>query len=196
MRCSCEGIMYPYNAKSTLRDLNFRNQNNLFTEIPHSSWDISFPLLLEAFAQGPSSIKGNIVILCPLHKGKICFDDSYKVYIPENGLCKGSDWDIEINTPSDIINDSFLRDYIEISNDVCSEEHGPEILFPLISRYYPNNKVTIFLAPQSKNIKEELVLKTIVEKLVLLFPQGRFFISNNIETNCAAMWLKAIKKGN
>ena len=73
-----------------------------------------------------------------------------------------------------------------VSDDVCSEEQSLEIIAPYLAVLFPNARVCYLLASG----KSESVGR-IVEKIGKDFPFSPIFISNNKETNCAAMWKEA-----
>ena len=185
MRCATEGIMYPYNALKELKDSLLFGDDSVsghgskapYVEIPHAAWSVCRDELDCAFASVRGLEPSIVFVLGPLHKGPISADDGFTVYAPEDGVLKGSDWEIALEVPSD------LKNLVVQNDDICSEECSLEIAAPYLTLLFPKARVCHLLAPG-----RDEKLRTIVEIARRDFPGTLFFISNNRESGCAAMW--------
>ena len=187
MRTSVEGIMYPTNAKALISSrVSSCSEHCLpssYVEVPHAAWSKCSSVLNSVFSFGVSEDVSRVFVLAPLHKGPVAPDDGPMVYAPSDGELCGSDWKISLSVPSS------LSSLVVRSDDVCSEECSLEIIAPYLSALFPNAKVCYLLAT---GIGE--TVKKIVEIIRTDFPFSRIFISNNKETECAAMWKEAFDR--
>ena len=184
MKPAVEGIMYPINAKaelsSALPPFSGHHFSSPYMEVPHAAWSKCRTDLNKVFSFETDPDVAQVFVLAPLHKGNVCLDESDAVYAPQNGELAGSDWKVALQTPSSIAG------LVCLSDDICSEESSLEIISPYLSIRFPNAKVCYLLATSgSRNVKR------IVEIIRNGFPFSPIFISNNIETGCAAMWKEA-----
>ncbi len=189
MKNACEGVLYPQNAASQI-DLSktsseppriFLKSNLIAYEVPHKAWLYCKEELENTFFYLKEQNPANIFVLAPLHKGPIDFDSPYKIYSPLDGFLKGQDWQIKLDSPKEIKALSF----VEQNDDVCTEEHSLEILAPFIAKAFPNAKVCYLLAPE--DLVEICEITAIIGRL---YSDSLIFISNNNQTNCAAMWMR------
>ena len=217
MKNACEGVLYPQDAGSQIelkfqeslsnlpKTLTLRNTDLTAFEVPHKAWlyckeelENTFSYLKHVKGQGADKTISTIFVLAPLHKGPIDFDDKIKIYCPEDGNLKGSDWQIKLETPQEIKALPFL----EQNNDVCTEEHSLEVIASFISSAFPEAKVCYLLAPAqatpaqalpeqalqepAQNLEEICKITSIIGRL---HSDSLIFISNNNQTNCASMWI-------
>ena len=187
MRPSVEGIMYPINAKALISSRVSCNSGHCssdsYLEVPHAAWSKCKDELNRVFSFEASEDVTQVFVLGPLHKGPVAFGDDCKVYAPADGEFCGSDWKLSLQTPSSLL------DLVTVSDDICSEEQSLEIIAPYLSLLFPNANVCYLLATESGDDVEK-----IVEILRSDFPFSRIFISNNINTECAAMWKEAFDR--
>ena len=186
MKPAVEGIMYPNNAKaelsSVLSPVSGHRFSSPYMEVPHASWSKCRAALDMAFSFETDPDVAQVFVLAPHHKGNVCLDEADAVYAPRDGELAGSDWKISLQTPP------AIADLVSFSDDICSEESSLEIIAPYLSIRFPNAKVCYLLATSgSRNTKR------IVEIIRKDFPFSPIFISNNIETGCAAMWKEAFR---
>ena len=186
MKTAVEGIMYPIGAKAELSSTLPPDSDHRFTgpymEVPHAAWSKCRSILDRVFSFETDSDVARVFVLAPLHKGSVCLDEKDAVYAPEDGELAGSDWKISLQTPSEIAG------LVSFSDDICSEESSLEIIAPYLSVRFPNAEVCHLLATtESRNIER------IVEIIRKDFPFSPIFISNNIETQCAAKWKEAFR---
>ena len=186
MKPAVEGIMYPVDAKDVLSSALHYISGHRFTgpymEVPHAAWAGCKGILDRAFYFETDPDVAQVFVLAPLHKGNVCLDEADAVYAPRDGELAGSDWKISLQTPP------AIADLVSFSDDICSEESSLEIIAPYLSIRFPNAKVCWLLATSgSRNAKR------IVEIIRKDFPFSPIFISNNIETGCAAMWKEAFR---
>ena len=185
MRCSVEGIMYPECAKAVIfpayDSFSGNCSDSFYEEIPHKAWK----LCREELDAGMFRFKGRsfpyIFVLGPLHKGPVDFGPAMPVWCPEDGTLEGSDWEIRLQVPE------CIRPFVTVSDDICSEEHGLEVVAPYLSLLFPGTPVCHLLA--SGNGEE---VERIVEILRKDFPSALILLSNNRETCCAHMWKEAL----
>ena len=186
MRPSVEGIMYPVGAKalvlSRLSGFSGHCSSSLPFEVPHAAWSLCKASLDSVFSFGICPDVQQVFVLAPLHKGIVGFSDCPLVYAPSDGELCGSDWKIALGVPA------CLRDLVVFSDDVCSEEQSLEIIAPYLSVLFPNARVCYLLASGHSDL-----IGRIVEKIGKDFPFSPIFISNNKETDCAAMWKEALE---
>ena len=186
MKPAVEGIMYPINAKdelsSALPCISGHRFTDPYIEVPHASWSKCRTALDKAFSFETDPDIAQVFVLAPLHKGNVCLDEADAVYAPWDGELAGSDWKVSLQTPP------AIADLVCFSDDICSEESSLEIIAPYLSVRFPNAKVCWLLAtPESRNVKR------IVEIIRKGFPFSPIFISNSIESRCAAMWEGAFR---
>ena len=186
MKPAVEGIMYPINAKAELSSALPSVSGHRFTgpymEVPHASWSKCRTALDTAFSFETDPDADWVFVLASLHKGNVCLDEADAVYAPRDGELAGSDWKISLQTPP------AIADLVSFSDDICSEESSLEIIAPYLSIRFPNAKFCWLLATSgSRNTQR------IVEIIRKDFPFSPIFISNNIETGCAAMWKEAFR---
>ena len=217
MKNACEGVLYPQDAGSQIelklqeslsnlpKTLTLRNTDLTAFEVSHKAWlyckeelENTFSYLKHVKGQEADKAVSTIFVLAPLHKGPIDFDDKIKIYCPEDGNLKGSDWQIKLETPQEIKALPFL----EQNDDVCTEEHSLEVIAPFISSAFPEAKVCYLLAPAqatpaqakpeqalqepAQNLEEICKITSIIGRL---HSDSLIFISNNNQTNCASMWI-------
>jgi AmmeMemoRadiSam system protein B len=221
MKNACEGVLYPQDAGSKIelkfqesqrkqpKTLTLRNTDLTAFEVPHKAWLYCKKELENTFSylkhvkQEADKTASTIFVLAPLHKGPIDFDDKIKIYCPEDGNLKGSDWQIKLETPQEIKALPFL----EQNDDVCTEEHSLEVIAPFISSAFPEAKVCYLLAPAqatpaqatpaqatseqaleepAQNLEEICKITSIIGRL---HSDSLIFISNNNQTNCASIWI-------
>ena len=184
MKPSVEGIMYPIMAKalvlSRLSELSEHRFSSHPIEVPHAAWSRCKEELDSAFSFGACPDVNQVFVLGPLHKGPVGPSDEPMVYAPADGELCGSDWKISLGVPA------RLRELVASSDDICSEEQSLEIIAPYLSVLFPNAQVCYLLASGRSDL-----IGRIVEKIGKDFPFSPIFISNNKETNCAAMWKEA-----
>ena len=187
MRPSVEGIMYPLDAKALISSkVSSCSEHCLpssYIEVPHAAWSKCSSVLDSVFSFGVSEDVSQVFVLASLHKGPVAFGDPCMVYAPSDGELCGSDWKISLAVPS------ALSSLVVCSDDVCSEECSLEIIAPYLSLLFPNARVCYLLATGYGE-----VLQRIVEIIGRDFPFSRIFISNNRETECAAMWKEAFDR--
>ena len=186
MKPAVEGIMYPIGAKaelsSSLPPVSGHRFEGPYMEVPHAAWAKCKSVLDKAFYFETDPNVAQVFVLAPLHKGTVCLDETDLVYAPLDGELAGSDWKISLQTPP------VIAGLISFSDDICSEESSLEIIAPYLSVRFPNARVCWLLAtPESRNVKR------IVEIIGKDFPFSPIFISNNMETGCAAMWKEAFR---
>ena len=185
MRCSVEGIMYPRDAKAVLFPAYSSFPDNhsdlVFAEIPHKAWK----LCREELDKTMFGFKGCsfpcVFVLGPLHKGPVGSGPAVPVYCPQDGPLEGSDWKIRVQLPD------CMKSLVTVSDDICSEESGLEIVAPYLSLLFPDTPVCHLLA---SGYGDEV--KRIVEILRKDFPSALILLSNNRETCCAHMWKEAL----
>ena len=205
MKNACVGVLYPQSAASQI-DLSktsseptkiYLKSNLIAYEVPHKAWLYCKEELENTFSYLKEQNPANIFVLAPLHKGPIDFDSPYKIYSPLDGFLKGQDWQIELEIPKEIKALSF----VEQNDDVCTEEHSLEVLAPFIAKVFPNAKVCYLLAPaqepsaqepsaqepSAQDLEEICEITAIIGRL---YSDSLIFISNNNQTNCAAMWMR------
>ena len=191
MKNACEGVLYPVNAASTIKINSDKKTQPLKTvnlrvtegqlcalEVSHSSWLYCKDKLEEIFSN--IKVTDTVFLLAPLHKGPINFDDGFKIYCPEDGKLKGSDWEIKLKTPREIKEVSF----VEPNDDVCTEEHSLEVIAPFIYKRNSKAEVCYLLAPS--DAEEICEITSIIGRL---YSNSIIFLSNNEAANCAHMWL-------
>ena len=187
MRTSVEGIMYPVGAKALISSrVSSCSEHCLpssYVEVPHAAWSKCSSILNSVFSFGVSEDVSRVFVLAPLHKGPVAFGDGCKVYAPSDGELCGSDWKVSLSVPSS------LSSLVVCSDDICSEECSLEIIAPYLSVLFPNAKVCYLLATGFGD-----AVQKIVEIIRTDFPFSRIFISNNKETECAAMWKEAFDR--
>jgi len=184
MKNANEGVMYPVNAASLIKNCSSVCKNIESTIIvPHKAWILCKNELDSIFSSielSDNKIK-NIFVLAPLHKGQI-IGEPLTLYTPCNGTLKGSNWTIPLSTPEEILTLDFVRQ----NDDICTEEHSLEILAPYFAILYPNVPVTYILAPKEIDKKN---IQKILEIIGRFSSHSLIFISNNKETHCASMWI-------
>ena len=193
MKNACEGVMYPKDAAAiakeclarkglakTVRERNMAS-NHIQTsciKVPHKAWILCTDELDRIFADIQDKSPKRIFVLAPLHKGPI-IGEPFAVYTPTKGSLKGSDWEIQLETPNEILNLSC----IEQSDDVCTEEHSLEIIAPYLAVVYPNTPVAYLLAPEGNAKLDEI--KQMIGRMAC---DSLIFISDDEEMHCASMW--------
>ena len=187
MRCSVEGIMYPLNAKaeisSALSPFLGHHYDFSYIEVPHKEWSRCKDKLDSLLLPLRGLDFPYVFVLGPLHKGPVTFDDKYPVYVPEDGDLSGSDWSLKLECPAPI------SSKVTISDDICSEEHGLEIIAPYISLLFPKAKTCWLLSSgDSPEIGE------IVKILRKDFSSSLILLSNNSDTRCAHIWKEALDR--
>lgn len=187
MRCSVEGIMYPLNAKaeisSALSPFSGHHYDFSYIEVPHKEWSRCKDKLDSLLLPLRGLDFPYVFVLGPLHKGPVTFDDKYPVYVPEDGDLSGSDWSLKLECPAPI------SSKVTISDDICSEEHGLEIIAPYISLLFPKAKTCWLLSSgDSPEIGE------IVKILRKDFSSSLILLSNNSDTRCAHIWKEALDR--
>ena len=184
MRPSVEGIMYPIGAKasvlSRISDFSGHCSFSLPFEVPHAAWSKCCGVLDSVFSFEACPDVQQVFVLAPLHKGIVGFSDCPLVYAPADGDLCGSDWKVALGVPA------CLGEFVVRSDDVCSEEQSLEIIAPYLSILFPHANVCYLLSSGRSEL-----LGRIVEKIGKVFPFSPIFISNNKETDCAAMWKEA-----
>ncbi len=179
MRVSAEGILYPKDAKASLLPFSIAKlKSDKVVEIPHAAWSRCKADLDRAFSSVSGAKPSRIFVLGPLHNGPIGTQE--KVYAPEDGKLCGSDWEITLSVPE------ALKNLVEVSDDICSEEQSLEIAAPYLSLLFPSVPVCHLLATGS--CRE---VKNVAFIIGQDFPNSLVFISNNRETCCAGMWKEA-----
>lgn len=208
MKNACEGVLYPQKAASQIdlskaiaiepQKLSLYKNTSLSTEsiayqVPHKAWLYCKEELESTFSylQQHKPTYSTIFVLAPLHKGPIDFDGPYKVYTPEEGTLKGEDWQITLETPSELKALPFL----EQNDEVCTEEHSLEVLAPFIAKVFPAAKVCYLLAPAQEtpaqeNLEEICEITAIIGRLYF---DSLILVSNNNQTNCGAMWMRKVQ---
>ena len=186
MKCSVEGIMYPVDARSVIFSSLIGNSGNrssdCYVEVPHASWSVCKDSLDTVFSFAVDRDVSSVFVLAPLHKGTVCLD-GFCVVAPSYGELCGSDWRIPLSVPSAIL------DYVSVSDDICSEEHGLEIVAPYLGLMFPETPVCHLIASGDGDD-----VKRIVEILRRDFPSALILLSNNRETCCAHMWKEALEQ--
>lgn len=208
MKIACEGVLYPQNAASciTLKQTSravleeFSSRNVLhYVElkckthnlegllVPHKSWQYckeELEAIFSCIKDKQNELKP-LFVLAPLHKGPILTEEktNNKIYCPQDGSLKGSDWEIMLETPQEI------KPFVEQNDDVCTEEHSLEIIAPFIYKTFPRVPVCYLLASidTEENTEEICEITSIIGRF---YPNSIIFLSNNEETNCASMWKK------
>ena len=187
MRCSVEGIMYPIDAKAslfpTLSSFSGHRSDSFLAEVPHKAWTLCRAELDDVMF----SLRGRefqyVFVLGPLHKRPLEDDGEDTVYAPADGNLEGSDWSVRLEVPS------VIREYVTVSDDICSEEHSLEIVAPYISLLFPDAAVCHLLAPAGAG-----KTRRIVEIIRKDFPSSLILLSNNRETCCARIWKETLEK--
>lgn len=193
MKPAFEGIMYPFDAKaSVLQGLEriSANLSGFYTaEVPHSAWELSREELDGVFKKVSRMSFTNIFFLSPLHKGPLSYESSENsgifdgpVFAPSDGRLCGSDWKINLNIPF------AFKNLLNISDDVCSEEAGLEIVSPYLAALFPSIPVSAFFA-----YADSPVLRRIAKIIKKDFPCSLILLSNNKNTGCAGMWKEALE---
>ena len=187
MRCSVEGIMYPFNAKaeisSALPPVSGHHYDFSYLEVPHKAWSKCKDELDALLLPLKGSDFPYVFVLGPLHKGPVTFDGTCPIYTPDDGELSGSDWTVDLKCPSSI------KQMVIISDDICSEEHGLEIIAPYISLLFPKARTCWLLSSGgSPEIGE------IVKILRKDFSSSLILLSNNSETCCAHIWKEALDR--
>jgi AmmeMemoRadiSam system protein B len=194
MKNACEGVLYPVNAASQIqlkdqpcapKTFPILGSNLNAIEVSHKAWLYCKEELENIFSylKKHNEKTSRLFVLAPLHKGPITFDDKFKVYCPEKGILKGSDWQINLDTPQEI----KALNFVEANDDVCTEEHSLEIISPFIYKTYPKAMVCYLLAPDKK--EEICEITSIIGRL---YQNSIIFLSNNEQTNCAHMWMGSL----
>ena len=194
MKNACEGVMYPKDAAAIAKAALATNapenatasnnaQNDSFIKVPHKAWSLCKKELDAVFSQLASSAKNKerpkrIFVLAPLHKGPI-IGERFAAYTPCNGVLKGSDWEIPLETSCEITS----LDCVGQNDDVCTEEHSLEIIAPYLAVLYPRVPVAYLLAPENNAKLDEI--KRIIGRMAC---DSIIIISDNEETHCASMW--------
>ena len=187
MRTSIEGIMYPVNAKadisSALSYVSGHHYDSSYIEVPHKEWSRCREKLDSLLLPLKGLDFSYVFVLGPLHKGPVTFDGSYPVYAPSDGELSGSDWNLKLECPASI------RSMVTESDDICSEEHGLEIIAPYISLLFPEARTCWLLSSgDSPEIGE------IVKILRKDFSSSLILLSNNSDTCCAHIWKEALDR--
>ena len=166
MRRWAQGIAYP-------KDFVFKPDTSKQQKGLHLPLAITVPHradALERIGQRFSEISGmpveRIFILAPLHKGKLDFAGNEQIYT----------WEGMEHVEGAVEND-----------DVCSEEYCAEMLLPFCEGTFPGVPVQAFFATGKTDKTEK-----IVNNLLKGFPKSLFIVSNNSDTNCAAMWRNGV----
>ncbi len=192
MKNACEGVLYPQNAASSIRlesavqkpysiPLKCKDCQLEGILVPHSSWQYCKDELESVFTY--LSHKDNITdcknvfVLAPIHKGPIVPDENNKIYSTQDGVLKGSDWKICLETPQKI------KAHVQQNDDVCTEEHCLEIIAPFIYKLMPRARVCYLLA--TGQTEEICKITSIIGRF---YSNSIIFLSSNKETNCAYMW--------
>ena len=187
MRCSVEGIMYPVDAKASLfpalSSFSGHRSDSFLAEVPHKAWSLCRAELDDVMFSFRGRTFPFVFLLGPLHKGLLPDDGEDAVYAPADGNLEGSDWSVRLEVPS------AVREYVTVSDDICSEEHSLEIVAPHISLLFPDAAVCHLLAPAGAE-----KTRRIVEIIRKDFPSSLILLSNNRETCCAHMWKEALEK--
>lgn len=197
MKNACEGVMYPKDAAALVKERLAKGNHaespqggktatgyipnyipNSYIKVPHKAWSLCKDELDRTFTGIQGRIPNRIVVLAPLHKGPIT-GEPFAVYTPTKSSLKGSDWEIQLQAPNEILN----LDFIKQSDDVCTEEHSLEIIAPYLAVIYPNIPVAYLLAPENNSKLGEI--KQIIGRMAC---DSLIFISDNEETHCASMW--------
>ena len=187
MRCSVEGIMYPFDAKASLfpafSSFSGHRCDSFLAEVPHKAWSLCRKELDDVMFSFRGRTFPFVFLLGPLHKGPMEDDGSDTVYAPADGKLEGSDWAVRLEVPA------MLRSSVTVSDDICSEEHSLETVAPYISLLFPDAAVCHLLAPAGGE-----KTRRIVEIIRKDFPSSLILLSNNRETCCAHMWKEALEK--
>lgn len=187
MNCSVEGIMYPVGAKAELfsafSSCSGHCCDGSYAEVPHKAWTLCRQELDAVLFGFRGRTFPRIFVLGPLHKGPLPDDGPDAVYSPADGKLAGTDWEVRLELPAEI------RNLVTVSDDICSEEHGLEIVAPYLSLLFPDVPVCHLLAPPGGE-----KTRRIVEILEKDFPSALILLSNNRETCCAHMWKEALGK--
>lgn len=158
-------ILYPQDVKLDVKLDKSHDKKPLYYEVPHKAYRFCQKELDDVFSKAGNFQSKYIFILCPLHKGKVFYDDPFKIYSYE---------DCFVNHP-----------LVEKNDIVCSEEYSYEILLPYLKAYFKASVHTAFYAPEKSE-----KLRDFICYLKENYKDSLFFISNN-ETNCAQMWKEA-----
>ncbi len=198
MKNACEGVLYPQNAASCIEikpasEQPLAQQTPYFVPlkgttsnlegvlVPHKGWTYCKEELENIFSWITNNPKesNTIFVLAPLHKGPILIDEkeNNKIYCPQDGVLKGSDWEICLNTPEEI------KALVEQNDDVCTEEHSLEVIAPFIYKIMPNAQVCYLLA--TGQAEEICKITSIIGRF---YSNSIILLSSNEETNCAYMW--------
>lgn len=187
MKNACEGVMYPKDAaaiveasqKSATTDPQQTVPNSCnYIKVPHRAWALCKDELDRIFAGIQDKNPKRIFVLAPLHKGPI-IGEPFAVYTPTKGSLKGSDWEIQLETPKEILDFNCIKQ----NDDVCTEEHSLEIIAPYLAVLYPNSPVAYLLAPENNANLEEI--KQTIGRMAC---DSLIFISDDEKSHCASMW--------
>lgn len=190
MKNACQGVLYPIAAASQIqlktrpqepKSCTLINSNLTAIEVPHKAWIYCKEELENTFSflKIQKQEVATVFVFAPLHKGPIDFNEGPKLYTPQDGFLKGSDWQIKLETPAELKALPFLLQ----NDDICTEEHSLEIIAPFLYKILPGAKVCYLLAPCSS--EEICEITSIIGRY---YPSSLIFLSNNKDTNCAYMW--------
>ncbi len=150
MRAALEGIMYPKDAKklvlssfSKVLDSGYScacGAAEPYVLVPRGSWERFSRQYSRAFEAVCGTSPSRIYVLGVLQKGPVAFDDGPLVYAPSSSTLEGSDWRVPLFVPSE------LEPFVSLSDDVCSEESGLEVLAPYLDALFPSVPVCWLLA--------------------------------------------------
>lgn len=132
--------------------------------VPHKALTLCRDELDMTFSGLRGKRPSHIFVLCPLHKGKVFEDDTFRIY---------SYSDCFVSHP-----------LIERNDDICSEEYSYEMLLPYLDAFFKDIPSTAFYAPCADPALRDFVLY-----LKENHEDPLFLVSDNL--NCSRMWKEA-----
>lgn len=187
MKNACEGVMYPKDAAALVKAsyksaTSYPQQsapnNCKYIKVPHKSWTLCKGELERIFAGLQDKSPKRIFVLAPLHKGPI-IGEPFAVYAPCKGTLKGSDWNVQLEIPKELMKMACIQQ----NDDVCTEEHSLEIIAPYLATLFKEVPVSYLLATGNDSDLDEI--KQTIGRMAC---DSLIFISDDEKSHCASMW--------
>ena len=159
--CASLGVVLPKDFSFTPdRSLAKASELPITVQLPHRASSID--AIGRAFSNLSAFRPDHVFVFAPLHAGRIvgCSDAVY---------C----WSDGVRVDGTVADD-----------DVCSEEFSADMLLPFIEGTFGNVPVQAFFATGRTPLTENLV-----SRIASDFPNSVLIVSNNIDVDCASMWL-------
>lgn len=181
MKLFHDGIFYDSEKDITLSHNDFKELTlPAIIKVPHGAWNITYDLLVSAFSTIKNLIPKLIVVLAPLHNGRIFLDDNTPAYTTSFSSFECKKWNIPIYNPKELIEEKLVNYF----DEYFKEEASMEILFPFIAHTFPHIPILPLFA-DNQSCKLEIIIDKIQEKTR---QKAIFLLSSN--SGCASMWEK------